>query len=451
MIVSFIVTCHNYGRYLRQCVESILAQSYPDLQIIIVNDGSTDDTQNVMIELQRENWRAIQITACHPAAGLAAASNRGIELSDGEYIVRVDADDWMNPNFALVLSHHLDTHPSVDCVYCDYTKVNMDEEISEIVTQPKFPLGSCMMYRRSLWHAVGGYSETLAHQEDYDLWIRINAREIKTHHVDLPLWYYRQHDDQMSRNHNAKHRIRHGIKEERGIHPKVLCVIPARGNSQGIPGKNLREIAGIPLVARAIRIAKDSGIDMLIAVSTENPSIAEVARAEGVEVIDRPLELSADDVSTIPVVKHAMEYMDDAEWRADIVISMQPTCPYTPPKALEQGLIRVHHEDIDSAVSVAEITGTHPYRAYEMARTMLEPLFPKDAEAFLQRQDRPVCYGFTGGFYIRKRALLEKWDGTGYALGRCSGVVVPEEAAVDIDSKLDLWLAEAIMKHQEDL
>lgn len=456
MRISIIVTCHNYGRYLRQCVESVMAQTYTDLELVVVDDGSTDETADIARELsiqfayQERTFASIRCIRLG-SVGLASAANYGIKQAFGGYIVRLDADDWLHPDFCLVLSNYLDTHADADVVYCDYTKINIEENISEVIRQPKFPLGSCMMYTRSLWEDLGGYHESLTHQEDYDFWMRIQTREYQCHHIDLPLWYYRQHDKQMSNNHNAKHRTRHGIKAQHGEHPRVLCIIPARGNSKGVPGKNLREIAGIPLVARAIRIAKDSGMDMLIAVSTENPAIAEVARQEGVDVIDRPLELAGDEVSTIPVVKHAMEHMDAADWRADIIISIQPTCPYTPPEALEQGLLRVQHEEIDSAVSVAEVTGTHPYRAYTMAGTVLLPFFPDYAERYLQRQDRPEAFGFTGGFYIRKRKLLEKWDGKGYALGNCSGVVVPEHAAVDIDSKLDLWLAEAIMKHQEEL
>lgn len=455
MRISIIITCHNYGRYLRQCMESVKAQTYAkderaEIEIIVVDDGSTDDTPTIADELRAKYIFSYIRTE---GIGLAAAANTGIRKSFGSYIMRLDADDCLHPDFCLVLSNYLDANADADCVYCDYYKTADDGAIliGDAPTLNEPPLGSCMMYTRSLWEDLGGYQEFLEHQEDFEFWQRLLQRDYKTHHIDLPLWYYRQHDKQMSNNHNAKHRARHAIKEQRGDHPRVLCVIPARGGSKGVPGKNLREIAGIPLVARAIRIAKDSGIDMLIAVSTENPAIAEVAHQEGVTVIDRPLELAGDEVSTIPVVKHAMEHMDTADWRADIIISIQPTCPYTPPEALDQGLLRVQHEEIDSAVSIAEVTGTHPYRAYTMEGTVLSPFFPDYAERYLQRQDRPTAYGFTGGFYIRKRKLLEKWDGKGYALGNCSGIVVPEHAAVDIDSKLDLWLAEAIMKHQGEL
>ena len=80
-----------------------------------------------------------------------------------------------------------------------------------------------------------------------------------------------------------------------------------------------------------------------------------------------------------------------------------------------------------------------------------EPLFPDLAYRYLQRQDRPPAYRFTGGFYVRRRNLLENWRGEGFALGNWIGILVPTHAGIDIDTPMDLWVAEAIRNHWEEI
>jgi len=236
---------------------------------------------------------------------------------------------------------------------------------------------------------------------------------------------------------------------------RILTVIPARSGSKGVPGKNLRLLGGIPLIAHAIRTALASGFDMRVIVSTDSEQIANVARREGAEVpFLRPVELSGDGVSLIPVVRHVMEFCDTQGWRAELVASLQATAPFTPVKALDRGLRRLQDDPlVDSAVSVTLIQNFHPYRTYALeAGDILAPLTEYTSEQYLQKQDRPPAYGFTGGFYIRRRHLLEEWEGHGFALGRSSvGEVVPEHCAVDINSPVDFLLCEAILAHRAEL
>ena len=446
--IDIIITCYNQGEYLRQAVDSALAQSRP-CRPIIVDDGSDSECSGYLDQRQNVWVRHIR------HSGQAAATNHGARIASNKYICRLDADDWLHPDFCLTLGAYLDHNPECGAVFCDYQPATEAGAIvaGQVVEQRAPPHGSCMLIRRSIFDELGGYDETLHTAEDYDFWHRL--RQItRIHHIALPLWYYRQHPNQKSRAWNERQAIRHSIKEKHMKNAqKVLAVIPARGNSKGIPGKNLRLLGGVPLVSHAIRMAKRCQHDMLIAVSTEDPEIAEVARSEGVEVIDRPEELSRDEVSTIGPVKHAMQYMDVKGWMADIVVSIQATDPFTPPEALDAALTRIQDEQVDSVMAIAAIHGTHPWRAYMLQDgDRVDPLFPDLVERYQQRQDRPPAYGTTGGFYVRRRRLLEQWEGDGWALGTdCRGVIVPPHAAVDIDTRLDWLLAEAVLEHMGEV
>ena len=235
---------------------------------------------------------------------------------------------------------------------------------------------------------------------------------------------------------------------------RILIVIPARGGSKGVPGKNLRPLAKIPLISHVIRAAKrvslDSEINCKIIVSTDDEAIAAVAKQEAAEVpFMRPAALSGDSVSLIPVSIHAMQFFDEQQWRPDIIASLQPAAPLTPVFAIENALrALINNSQMESVVSVAKIHRFHPFRAYGLHHGNLTPLTEYTTEQYLQKQDRPEAYGFTGGFYMRRRHLLEDWQGKGFALGNAiAGEVIPEHRAVDIDSLVDFYFAETILQH----
>lgn len=443
MKISVVITCHNYGEYLDQCVLSVVRQRDVEPSIIIVDDASTDvDTKNALSRLEKD--RRILVLRNDERCGLAASANRGIAASTGDLIMRLDADDWLDVDCLSIMHNRLKQRPHYAAAFSDYWLFDAEKPERKYTVQDddEIPLGSCVLMHRKVWSKLEGYDESLAYQEDYDFNRRL-LDEYAAATIHLPLWWYRKHKSQMSNNHNERMKVRQSINHG----AKILTVIPARAGSKGVQNKNLREIAGVSLVARAIRMVKDSGVNTLLAVSTDSSDIANITRREGVEVISRPAALARDEVSTIPVAKHAMESMDELGWHADIVISVQPTCPYTPPSALRKAVDLLEEKGLDSVVSVAEITGTHPYRAYKFDpdNNELEPYYREPAQRYLQRQDRPKAHGFTGGFYARRRFLLDDWNGSDFAIGNCHGVEVPQEAAIDIDTEMDLWLAETIV------
>jgi len=207
----------------------------------------------------------------------------------------------------------------------------------------------------------------------------------------------------------------------------------------------------VPLVVRAIRMAKASRHDILLMVSTEDKEIAGLAEREGVYVLDRSPEDARDEVDLITVAKHSMEAMDAEGFRADIVVTIQPTAPNTPTQALDNALFRLTAKpDLDAVVCMSQVIGKHPFRMYSRVDDgQYVSFFPEAAEKHLQRQDREPAYQFTGGFYARRRRLLDGWDGTGFALGNWEGELVSPEDGIDIDTQFDLWLARAIEEHRE--
>ena len=113
--VSVIITAHNYAKWLPQAIDSVLTQTFHDFEVVVVDDASTDHTPEVLRHYaQRPNVKIVTTKGL----GLAGAANLGVRSSSGEYVIRLDADDYFDENILLVLSHYLDVHPNVGMVFC---------------------------------------------------------------------------------------------------------------------------------------------------------------------------------------------------------------------------------------------------------------------------------------------------------------------------------------------
>ena len=229
---------------------------------------------------------------------------------------------------------------------------------------------------------------------------------------------------------------------------KVLCVIPARSGSKGICGKNLQKLNGKPLIYYVIKTAQECSLIDRMIVSTDSEEIATVVNLFGAETpFIRPPEIAQDATPLFPVLIHAMKYFDCQDWRADIIISFQPTSPLTRREDLESGIGKILETDCDSVSSVCKISQYHPFRALKLAGDRVYPLTEYTNENFANRQDRPPAYGHNGAFYIRKRQLLDNWDGKDFAFGEdARALVMDRQHSINIDTLLELKLAEIVMR-----
>jgi CMP-N,N'-diacetyllegionaminic acid synthase len=222
---------------------------------------------------------------------------------------------------------------------------------------------------------------------------------------------------------------------------KILGLITARGGSKGLPGKNVALVAGRPLVAWTVEAALASGRLHRTIVSTDDPAIADICRAHGVEApFLRPTELARDDSPHQPVLEHAVRWlMKNEDWTPEIVVLLQPTSPLR------------NAADIDGAVelllrskapSVASITATrtHPYLVRSMdAQGRLTPSV-EIPSGYLRRQDFPPVFELNGAVYvIRTEALLA---GEPLVGPETLGFMMPTERSLDIDDPADLKTAE---------
>jgi glycosyltransferase involved in cell wall biosynthesis len=197
-LVSVIIPCYNQAQYLPEAVESVLAQEYSHWEIIIVNDGSQDTTNEVARGLARAKPdRRIRLLE-QANGGLAEARNAGIRASAGQYILPLDADDKIAPAMLEKTLRCLEGNPGVGIVYTDaeyFGSVNRMEATADFdFTLLCFQnhLNYCSLFRREVWQRAGGYNRNLVWgYEDWDFWISCAEQGCKARRIPEPLFQYR--------------------------------------------------------------------------------------------------------------------------------------------------------------------------------------------------------------------------------------------------------------------
>ena len=231
------------------------------------------------------------------------------------------------------------------------------------------------------------------------------------------------------------------------IHP-VLAVIPARGGSKGLSGKNIRVLAGVPLIGHSIRCAKlTRGIDRLI-VSTDSLEIAEVARREGADVpFMRPAELAGDTTAMWPVLRHALESIEKLDGRRyGSLLLLDPTSPGRIPNDIEKALALLDADaGCDGVIGVSE-PDFNPYWHCVVERDgHMQDLIP-GAATYARRQDVPRVFRINATLYLWRRDFVLRADN--WRTGRLKMLEVPERRAIHIDDIEQFELASVLLERK---
>jgi len=213
---------------------------------------------------------------------------------------------------------------------------------------------------------------------------------------------------------------------------KTLVVIPARGGSKGIPRKNIRFMAGKPLISYAIECAKNSSYDMDIIVSTDDEEIKHVAESFGAGTLDRPESLAGDSVTLDPVIYHAVNKMEEINgYKYELVITMQPTSPKLSSDTLNKAIDYLVQNNYDTVLSGVN----DPHLSWRIEDGKCVPNYTER----LNRQYLPKDLKETGAFVITRREFVNENSRFG---SNVSVYEVPESESGDIDTVQDWCVAE---------
>ncbi len=231
--------------------------------------------------------------------------------------------------------------------------------------------------------------------------------------------------------------------------PKILAVIPARGGSKGVPKKNIKNLAGKPLIAWTIITALDvKDLLLNIVVSTDDVEIAKIAKKYGAEVpFIRPEKLSTDESPTIPVLQHAVNYVENNNnMTFDWVLLLQPTAPLRRTIDIRNAIEIALNNSCDSVISVNQVFSTHPILMKKINNNILLPYCIKEKEGMRRQDYFPEAYIRNGAIYLTKRNVLMMknsiWG------DKIRPLIMEENHSTNIDNQIDYYVCEKIMKER---
>jgi CMP-N-acetylneuraminic acid synthetase len=420
-----------------------------DWELIIINDGSTDGTEDIL--KRHENHPRIRVLH-QTKKGLNVSNNIALRLANAPYVMRLDADDFLDENALLVMTHVLDTKAEVGLVYPDYYLVDDDGEVLEVVRRKKIgpearmldlpAHGACTMIRKECLLELGGYSEEFSCQDGYDLWLRFLG-SFKPYNVNIPLFYYRQHEGSLTRNERRILDTRAAInrrfvrRNKGGRIPRVLAIIPVAKKAPGAPDHAFSRVGGKPLLWRTLTQALRARTLDRVAVTTDDPAVARYCRRfgrRGVIVVERPAKLGGASPHIAPPVFFTLKKLAAQQrYRPEAVMLLYINAPLRRAMHIDMAVDAMTIFDADSVVSVTEELAY----CYHHDADGLTPI-RRSREVQLEKKG---IYKENGSILLTKTSAIDRRDFVGRKVGHI--LMLPEES-VRVKTSFDLWLADRI-------
>ena len=227
---------------------------------------------------------------------------------------------------------------------------------------------------------------------------------------------------------------------------KILAIIPARGGSKGVPGKNLKLLAGMPLIDHTLSFAVQSNVFDRIVLTSDDEKICERAQEYGVQIITRPEALARDNSLVVDAMVHVLDQLAKESYEPEFIFLLEPTAPVRDRGDLIEAVSALE----DGYDSVASFCETNPpaSRIWLRDKDRIEPLM-SGADPFLPRQQQTPGYRLTGQYYGFRKHLFSGTVSQLPLTGRIYPLITDAESVVDIDREIDFFIAEQVLKARE--
>ena len=446
--ITVYLPSHNYGRFLGEAIESVLRQTVDDWELIVIDDGSTDETKQVMniynghpqISLHRKE-----------GIGLTAICNFALAQARGKYVIRLDGDDVFDENILLILGNLLDRDPNLALAFPDYYLVDQFGEVflqerrqrhySNNHTFDMPPNGACTLVRKTVLQEIGGYREDLGAQDGFDLWSKVISRFNCTN-VNLPLFYYRRHGTNLTTDSQRIVNARRQIKKDAvggrltELRP-VIAVIPCRRNFDFTTDVWKEKVGEKSLLERDIEVCQSSDMFDHIVVTSDNPATADTVKRftdPRLRFVLRDSQGTIRSASLVPTLEKIARELDPELKGMTVLRYIQS--PFVTVDTLEEAIATLATSEADSANGVEEVGG----QVFRRTRHGIEML-NRVGEL---RSDFDVIYrDVQTGVAVRNRNLP-----TGSLMGRSTvSFIVSAAECFFIDSEHKLQLARLMTGH----
>ena len=397
--MTLYIVNRNYGRFLRHAVDSAVSQDYAALEIIIVDDASEDGSGEILDGYAGDP--RIRVIRQSVNRGLTVCCNAAIHASGGEFVMRLDADDYLEPSAVRKMVAALTTDPSAVMVFPDYFEVDTRGAVIRQVQRHDFSAleslsdlpahGACTMVRRSFLDSFGGYDESINRQDGLDLWLNVGLHD-RVLNIGEPLFYYRQHGENLTQDERAllqarariiaKHVVKRGL-----LPPRVLCVVPVRGQIVDPRSLPLAMLGDRPLIEWTLDEALACGSIDRVVVSTPDPLVEkhiDHRYGSAVGLHNRSLDLAGLNVDSADTLSEVLLDELDRGCRYDALLVLTVESPFRTAMFMQQAVDVMQLFGADGVVSVRredeefyrhDGLGLHPFRDDHRLRRERDDVF----------------------------------------------------------------------------
>ncbi|MFK8101272.1 MAG: glycosyltransferase [Saprospiraceae bacterium] len=454
-LITVYITNYNYGKYIKQAIESVLEQSIQRFELFIIDDGSTDDSKSI-IESYADHP---QITIIYQKnKGLNITNNIALRLSTGKYIMRLDADDYLQSHALESMSNLLEQDDQLGMVFPDYFLVDPERNIIAEVKRHNFndevtlldqpAHGACTMIRTEYLNAVGGYNESFSCQDGYELWIKFSNR-FKVSNVKEPLFYYRQHGENLTSNENRILGTRRNINDTYIVNnelslPTTIGIIPVRKTRLGNVELPFVTLADTPLLDLKIQEALASKVIKKVVITSSEPDIEHYIRTQYPEndrviFIHRPEELSRYNVSLAGTIQHILADASIIPLQVAATMLLPIEYPFVHSEVIDDAVNTLVIFNSDALISVREEHST----LYQHHGGGMVPILGQEK---FTRLEREALFRGVGGIILSRVAAFQK---EGKLLsGKVGHISIDQKTAIGIFSGFDLKLAQLILREE---
>jgi len=453
-LITVYITNHNYGKYIDQAINSILEQSFQDFEIIIIDDGSTDNSKSIID--QYENNPQIKVIY-QQNKGLTVSNNIALKLAQGEFIVRLDADDYFTKD-ALKIMYREFENDHIGMVFGDWYIVDENGDILGVEQRHDFKKnvklydqpahGACTMFRTRCLKELGGYDESITRQDGYELWLRF-IENYKVGNINVPIFYYRQHEKSLTKDEvkllDTRSNIlrKHAEKRNKSKKIKILGIVSIRGSEIDPRSKPFVKIGGEYLIDRTISVLEQCNAIEKIVVTTPDKKILQHVNkfydTDKVIGLERPYELARINKPGQDTIDHVLEYGVPNE-QFDYYFGSSIETPFKRKELIESGINIATIFDVDTVIGVRHNNKKH----FKHNGRGLVPI-NKNPE-FLQLEGSQL-FTRVSGYLLRE---IKSYRRSKKALGKKIGhVIMDRKAKFEIEDDIDIEIANTILKNEQ--
>ncbi len=445
-LVTVYITNYNYANYLEGAIQSILNQTFQDFELIIIDDGSTDCSSEI---IKRYEDRPNIFIIFQKNKGLNKTNNVALKLARGEYIMRLDADDYLDLRALEIMINELKRNPEVCMIFPDYYLIDEEDKIIDQVRRHHFKKnvslydqpahGACTMFRREVLLKLGGYDEDFTCQDCYDIWLKI-IPDHQISNINLPLFYYRQHQNSLTKNERALLSTRAAIKakhvEKRQMAPtSVLAIVPVRGRTMDPRSLPLAKLGEKRLIDWSLEAALVNRSVKDIMVSTPNREVQKYVRnnyAERVLVAERSKDMARINISIEQTLLETLGRYTEDHAPPDLLLVLFIEAPFRSSLYIDKAIHTLQLYDVDVVDGIREEddifyfhngNGLQPWNLNSGLRLERESLFRRAGGLHLMKRD----------FFEREQSMLS---------GRIGHIFLDQKAAFTIKTEMDWKMAE---------